>query len=120
MASPNALAIAEAEQLLADLKSNSDSPVTHARTLQRLDQLRCLLQSGLDSLLFHARGVSTVYCICNTLLTSGTQFQILPTLNVLIEHGVFDAVPLQSSITIDNLATAVKLDAATLGTAPFQ
>jgi hypothetical protein len=36
-------------------------------------------------------------------------------LNVLIDHGVFDAAPLQGTISIEDLATGVKLDANTLG-----
>lgn len=62
------LALAEAEQLVADLKAQRDSPAQQATVLQRVDKLRCLLQTGLDSLLFHARPVcspQTVYmCIC--------------------------------------------------------
>jgi hypothetical protein len=34
---------------------------------------------------------------------------------VLIDHGVFDAAPLQGTISIEDLATGVKLDANTLG-----
>ncbi|KAF2121669.1 O-methyltransferase [Lophiotrema nucula] len=94
---PDTSALVEAEQLVADLRDNGSAPAQHAKILQRLDKLRSLLHTGLDSLLFHAR-----------------PFQILPALNVLIEHGVFDAVPVHGDASIDDLASKVKLDAAIL------
>ena len=43
------------------------------------------------------------------------QFQILPAMNMLSDFGVFDAVPLGGSLSTEEIATAVKLDAAILG-----
>ncbi|ORY18405.1 O-methyltransferase [Clohesyomyces aquaticus] len=94
---PNELALSEAEQLVAELESHDESPIQHAKILQRVDKLRCLLQTPLDSLMFHAR-----------------PFQLLPALHVLVEHGVFDAVPLQAGIAITEVAAKVKLDATIL------
>ena len=56
-APPNANAIAEAEQLVLDLKSHTGSPAAQAKIVQRVDKLRCLIHTGLDTLLFHARPV---------------------------------------------------------------
>lgn len=39
---------------------------------------------------------------------------MLPALNVLSDFGVFDAVPLGGSISLEDLAAAVKLDATIL------
>nr|ARP51718.1 SAM-dependent O-methyl transferase [Phyllosticta cirsii] len=97
MSVSNDLVLAEAEQLVADLKAQPHSPLQHAKVLQRIDKLRCLFQTGLDSLLFHAR-----------------PFQILPALNTLIEHGVFDAVPLENVVAVADIATQVGLDAGIL------
>ncbi|KAH7064492.1 O-methyltransferase [Paraphoma chrysanthemicola] len=97
MSSSNELLLAEAEQLVADLKAQSDSPIQHSQILQRIDKLRCLSQTGIDSLLFHAR-----------------PFQILPALNALLEHGIFDAVPLGEGLYIEDVAARVNLDSGIL------
>lgn len=57
MASPREIILAEAEQLVADLKADSSSPLEHAKILERIDRIRCRFQTGLDSLLYHARPV---------------------------------------------------------------
>lgn len=44
-----------------------------------------------------------------------SQFQILPAIKVLADFHVFDAVPLEGSITVNDLAAAVKLNATFLG-----
>ncbi|MCJ1439482.1 hypothetical protein MMC27_008876 [Xylographa pallens] len=94
---PDVSVIAEAEQLVVALKAFSGSPTDQAKLVQQFDKLRCLVNTPLDALLFHAR-----------------PFQILPALNVLMSHGVFDVMPLRGSIAIDDVAAAVKLDAAIL------
>ncbi|KAK3988693.1 O-methyltransferase [Cladorrhinum sp. PSN332] len=94
----NPFAIAEAEQLVLALKSHTGSPADQANLVQRLDKLRCLVHSPLDAMLFQAR-----------------PFQILPALNLLMDFGVFDAVPFpEGSISVEDLAVKVKLNATIL------
>ncbi|KAK0728822.1 O-methyltransferase [Lasiosphaeria miniovina] len=90
-------AIAEAEQLVLDLKRHTGSAAARATVVRRLDTLRCLVHGGLDALLFQAR-----------------PFQILPALNMLLDFGVFDAVPVGGSVSLEDLSAAVKLDASIL------
>jgi hypothetical protein len=42
--------------------------------------------------------------------------QIVPAINVFIEHGVFDAVPVDGTISIADLASKVGIDANILST----
>jgi hypothetical protein len=55
--SPNSAIIAEAEQLVADLKSHTGSPVDQIKAVRQLDKLRCLVHNGFDALLFQAQPV---------------------------------------------------------------
>ncbi|RYP42280.1 hypothetical protein DL767_000444 [Monosporascus sp. MG133] len=84
---PSPSVIAEAEELLLSLKSHAGSRADQAKAVRQLDKLRCLLHQGPDALMFHAH-----------------PFQILPALNAMLEFGVFDAVPLEGSISTDELA----------------
>ncbi|CEJ81074.1 hypothetical protein VHEMI01224 [[Torrubiella] hemipterigena] len=90
-------AIAAAEQLLLDLKNHTGSPADQAKAVRQLDKLRCLVHTGFDALMFQAY-----------------PFQMLPAIKVLADFRVFDVVPLEGSITVNELAAAVKLDATFL------
>ncbi|RYP17995.1 hypothetical protein DL765_004214 [Monosporascus sp. GIB2] len=94
---PDAAVITEAEQLVSSLKAHRGSAADQAAAVRQLDKLRCLLHSGPDALQFQA-----------------LPFQILPALNMMSNFGVFDAVPLGRSISIEDLAAAVQLDAGIL------
>ncbi|KAL9037588.1 MAG: hypothetical protein Q9180_003637 [Flavoplaca navasiana] len=97
---PSPSVIADAEQLVLSLKSHSGSPADQAKTVRQIDKLRCLLHTGQDALMFQAY-----------------PFQILPALNMISDFGVFDAVPLDGSISTEDLAAAVQLDATILSSA---
>lgn len=45
------------------------------------------------------------------LISDVGQFLILPALRMMMDFGVFDAVPFEGSISTGDLAAAVKLDA---------
>nr|BAZ95833.1 o-methyltransferase cpaK [Curvularia pallescens] len=89
----NPTAIAEAEALLQSLKNHSGGPEDQAKAVRQLEKLRCAIHTGFDALLFQAQPL-----------------QILPAINVLIEHGVFDAVPPEGGMSIQDVASKVKLD----------
>ncbi|EDU47091.1 O-methyltransferase [Pyrenophora tritici-repentis] len=93
----NPRVIAEAEKLLLSLKTHNGGAKDQAKALRHLEKLRCMIHTGFDALLFHAQ-----------------PFQILPAVNVLIEHGVFDAVPPEGKMSIEDIASKVKLDATIL------
>ncbi|CAJ2508716.1 Uu.00g137420.m01.CDS01 [Anthostomella pinea] len=94
---PDASVIAEAEQLVLSLKGHAGSAADQAKAVRQLDRLRCLLHKGPDAL-----------------MSQSYPFQLLPALNVLMEFGVFDAVPLEGDTSTKDLAAAVKLDATIL------
>ncbi|KAI0111116.1 O-methyltransferase [Nemania sp. FL0031] len=95
---PDAAVISEAEELVLKLKSHTGSHADQIGAVRQLDKLRCLLHRGPDALMFQSY-----------------PFQILPALNVLLEFGVFEAVPTKGSTSIQNIASAVKLDQSVLG-----
>ncbi|KAI1824146.1 O-methyltransferase [Xylaria intraflava] len=90
---PDAAVIREAEELVLKLKSHGGSHADQIGAVRQLDKVRCLLHQGPDALMFQSY-----------------PFQLLPALNVLLEFGVFDAVPVQGSVSIQSIASAVKLD----------
>ena len=52
--SPSTAAIAEAEQLVLDLKGHTGSQADQVKAVRQLDKLRCLLHKGPDALMFQA------------------------------------------------------------------
>ncbi|RMZ66114.1 O-methyltransferase B [Pyrenophora seminiperda CCB06] len=87
--------IAEAEALLLTLKNHNGDPAQQQKAIRHLEKLRCSMYNGFDTLLFHAQ-------------------PILPAINVLMEHGVFDAILPQESMSLEDIAAKVDLDATIL------
>ncbi|KAK8122864.1 hypothetical protein PG984_011534 [Apiospora sp. TS-2023a] len=88
-----------AEELLASLKSQQ--PLTNtsrAALLHHIDKLRCGLQGPAEAMAFQR--------ILNI---------FTPAMNVLVEHRVFDHVPLHGAIGLDELASKIGWDPAVLG-----
>ncbi|KAI0172761.1 O-methyltransferase [Hypoxylon sp. FL1284] len=94
---PDAAVIREAERLVLSLKNHAGSPADQTKVVRQLDKLRCLLHQGQDALMFQTH-----------------PFQVLPALNVMMDFGIFDAVPLEGGISLEDLAVAVKLESAIL------
>lgn len=55
--------VAEAEQLLLDLKNHTGSPADQAKALRQVNKLRCHLENGPDALMSHSFpvGIARVY-----------------------------------------------------------
>ena len=51
---PDPSVVAEAEQLLLDLKNHTGSPADQANTLRQVNKLRCHLENGPDALMCHS------------------------------------------------------------------
>ncbi|KAJ8124216.1 hypothetical protein ONZ43_g9 [Nemania bipapillata] len=94
---PDAAIIHEAEELVFRLKSHAGSHADQIGVVRQLDKIRCLLHQGPDALMFQSY-----------------PFQLLPALNVLLEFGVFDAVPIRGGVSVQDIASAVKLDRSIL------
>ncbi|KAK8061612.1 hypothetical protein PG994_007978 [Apiospora phragmitis] len=83
--------IVEAEELLAALKSQQ--PLTResrAALLRQVDKLRCGLQGPADAMRFQ-----------------GTFNMFTAAMNALVEHRVFDLVPLDGTIGLNELASKI-------------
>lgn len=59
---PSSVVIAEAEQLVLDLKDHSGSLADQSKTVRQCDKLRCLLHQGQDALMFQAYPVGSLTC----------------------------------------------------------
>lgn len=51
---PDPSVIAEAEQLVLDLKNHTGLPVDQAKTLRQVNKLRCHLEKNSDALMYHS------------------------------------------------------------------
>lgn len=51
---PDPSTIADAEQLVLDLKNDTGSAASHARTMRQMNKLRCRLEQGPDALMHHS------------------------------------------------------------------
>ncbi|KAK7985481.1 O-methyltransferase [Apiospora saccharicola] len=90
--------ITAAEELLASLKSQQ--PLTHtsrAALLHQVDKLRCGLQGPAEAMAFQR-----------------TLNIFTPAMNVLVEHRVFNHVPLNGTIGLNELASKIGWDPAVL------
>lgn len=57
---PDPSVIAEAEQLVLDLKNHTGLPADQAKTLRQVNKLRCHLEKGPDALMYHSFPVRLV------------------------------------------------------------
>ncbi|KAK7999623.1 o-methyltransferase-like protein [Apiospora arundinis] len=90
--------ITGAEELLAALKSQQ--PLTNANRaalLRQVDKLRCGLQGPAEAMNFQ-----------------GTFNMFTPVMNALVEHRVFDLVPLDGNIGLEALASKIGWESAVL------
>lgn len=55
--------VAEAEQLLFDIKDHTGSPADQAKTLRQVNKLRCHLENGPDALMSHSFPVRVAHVI---------------------------------------------------------
>jgi hypothetical protein len=56
---PSSSIIAEAEQLVLNLKDHSGSPTDQSKAVRQLEKLRCLLHTGPDALMYQAYPVGS-------------------------------------------------------------
>ncbi|KXX75979.1 Demethylsterigmatocystin 6-O-methyltransferase [Madurella mycetomatis] len=102
--SPDAALIAEAEQLVLDLKTHSGSPTDQTKAVRRLDKLRCLLHKGPDALMFQAYPeayTSISDRFLRIVLTQGIFNEKMP--------GVYEHTPASAIFRTDHAASFFRL-----------